>query len=75
LARKIKGKVTITFTVTTSGSLTDFNVVRGLGYGCEEEVVRLVKEGPVWSPSLEDDIPVESEVRVKLKFDPQKVNK
>ena len=72
--KKIKGKVTITFTVTTTGDLTDFNVVRGLGYGCEEEVMRLVKEGPAWTPSLEDDTPVESEVRVKLKFDPAKTN-
>lgn len=75
LEKKVKGKVTIKFTVTTSGSLTDFTVVRGLGYGCEDEVVRLVKEGPAWTPSLEDDTPVESEVRVKLKFDPEKVNK
>lgn len=75
LARKVKGKVVITFTVTTTGTLTDFNVVRGLGYGCEDEVVRLVKEGPGWTPSFEDDIPVESEVRVKLKFDPEKANK
>ena len=72
LEKKVKGKVTITFTVTTSGSLTDFEVVRGLGYGCDEEVIRLVQEGPAWTPSVEDDSPVESEVRVKLKFDPEK---
>ena len=72
LERKVKGKVTITFTVTPSGSLTDFEVVRSLGYGCDEEVIRLVQEGPAWTPSVEDDSPVESEVRVKLKFDPEK---
>jgi len=72
LAQKIKGKVTIGFVVTTSGSLRDFTVVRGLGYGCDEEVIRLVQEGPAWSPSFENDKPVESEVRVKLKFDPEK---
>lgn len=72
LEKKVKGKVTITFTVTTSGSLADFEVVRGLGYGCDEEVIRLVQEGPAWTPSLEDNAPVESEVRVKLKFDPEK---
>ncbi len=75
IAKKVKGKVVITFTVTTTGALTDFNVVRGLGYGCEEEVVRLVKAGPDWTPSYEDDIAVESEVRVKLKFDAEKANK
>jgi TonB family protein len=69
---KIKGKVTVQFTVTTQGELTDFNVVKGLGYGCDEEVIRLVKEGPAWTPTTEDDVAVESEVKVRMKFDPEK---
>jgi TonB family protein len=71
-ANKVKGKVTIGFTVTTQGELTDFNVIRSLGYGCDEEVIRLVKEGPAWSPSTRDDVAVESEVKVRLKFDSEK---
>lgn len=73
LDKKIKGKVTVRFTVTTEGLPVEFNVEKGLGYGCEEEVIRLVKEGPKWIPSTEDDVPVESEVKVKMKFDPAKV--
>jgi len=72
LEKKIKGKVTVQFTVTTQGELTDFNVVKGLGYGCDEEVIRLVKEGPAWIPTTEDDVAVESEVKVRMKFDPEK---
>ncbi|HQQ83592.1 MAG TPA: TonB family protein [Cyclobacteriaceae bacterium] len=72
LDKKIKGKVTVQFTVTTQGELTDFNVVKGLGYGCDEEVIRLVKEGPAWTPTTEDDVAVESEVKVRMKFDPEK---
>jgi len=65
---KIKGRVTIQFTVATDGSLSEFSVLRGLGYGCDEEVIRLVKEGPKWTPTTEDNIAVESEVRVRVKF-------
>jgi TonB family protein len=75
LESKVKGKVTISFTVTTLGDLTEFNVVKGLGHGCEDEVIRLVKEGPKWTPSSLDNVAVESEVRVKMKFDPEKANK
>jgi TonB family protein len=68
LASKIKGKVTIQFTVKTDGSLGEFNVLKGLGYGCDEEVVRLVQEGPKWQPTTEDNVAVESEVKVRMKF-------
>ena len=72
MENKIEGKVVIEFTVTTVGLLTDFNVVRKLGYGCEEEIIRLVKEGPQWRPSYIDNEAVESLVRVKKKTFVQK---
>ncbi len=74
-AKNIKGKVQIRFTVKTNGQLEDFQVVKSLGSGCDEEVVRLVKEGPTWSPTLEDNVAVESEVLVKVKFDPAKAKR
>lgn len=75
LAKRVKGKVAIRFTVRMDGSLDEFKVVKSLGSGCDEEVIRLVKEGPEWTASTEDNVPVESEVLVKVKFDPAKVKK
>ncbi len=72
ITKKIKGRVTVKFTVRTDGALDEFSVVKSLGYGCDDEVLRLVKEGPSWSPTLEDNTPVESEVLVKVRFDPSK---
>lgn len=72
ITKKIKGRVTVKFTVRTDGALDEFSVIKSLGYGCDEEVLRLVKEGPSWSPTLEDNVPVESEVLVKVRFDPSK---
>jgi len=68
LDNRVKGRVTVQFTVRSDGSLDEFNVIKGLGYGCDEEVMRLVKEGPKWSPTTEDSVPVDSEVRVRVKF-------
>ena len=72
LKNKIKGKAGIEFEVSLDGSLKDFRVIKKLGYGCEEEIIRLVKEGPKWKPSTEDNKPFESTVRVRLRFDPAK---
>jgi TonB family protein len=69
LENKIEGKVVIEFTVSTTGVLSDFNVIRKIGFGCEEEIIRLVKEGPGWYPSYIDNEAVESLVRIKTRFE------
>lgn len=68
IANKIEGKVTVRFSVEPTGLLSDFRVVKSLGYGCDEEVIRLIKEGPRWSPTKRNNEPVLGRVRVKLKF-------
>ncbi|MBX2914251.1 MAG: TonB family protein [Cyclobacteriaceae bacterium] len=70
LESNVKGRVTVSFTVHTDGRVDAFNVLKGLGFGCDEEVIRLVKDGPRWSPTTQDGEPVESEVRVRVKFAP-----
>ena len=64
--------MTIEFKVGLDGSPSNFRVIKKLGYGCEEEVIRLVKEGPAWTPSTEDNKPIESTIRIRLQFDPLK---
>ncbi len=75
LANNIKGKVTIKFTVRTDGALDEFSIVKSIGHGCDDEVIRLVKDGPKWSPTTEDNVAVESEVLVKVRFDPSKAKR
>jgi TonB family protein len=69
LTNKVEGGVTVQFTVLPSGQLVDFKILNGLGYGCDEEVIRLIKEGPSWAPSRLDDQPVKEDVRIRLIFD------
>lgn len=68
LRNEIEGKVTIQFTVEPSGKLTDFKVLKGIGYGCDEEVIRLIKAGPKWTASKRDDEVVKDKVKVRLRF-------
>jgi len=68
LSNQVEGKVTIQFTVNPTGELSDFQVVKGLGYGCDEEVIRLIKQGPKWAPSKKNDEAVADKVRVRMRF-------
>lgn len=48
IANNIKGRVYVEFFVDKDGSLKDVKILRGLGYGCDEEALRVLKEGPGW---------------------------
>jgi TonB family protein len=69
LANEVEGKVTIQFTVDLNGHVGNFKVLSSLGYGCDDEAIRLIREGPAWAPSKKNDKPVAEEVTVGLKFD------
>lgn len=68
LGNKVEGKVTIQFAVEPNGQLTDFRVIKGIGDGCDEEVIRLIKSGPRWTPTKRDTEKLRGTVRVKMRF-------
>jgi TonB family protein len=53
-ARKanINGLVSVSFLINTDGTSEDFNVVKGLGYGCDEEAIRVLKMMGLWIPPV-----------------------
>lgn len=63
-----EGRVVVEFEVTTSGDLINFRVVKGQGEALNNEAIRLIKEGPKWSPALRNGTPDRDKVRVKVKF-------
>ncbi len=46
----IEGKVFVQFVVNTDGSLTDVKAIKGIGAGCDDEAVRVIKSAPKWKP-------------------------
>jgi beta-lactamase regulating signal transducer with metallopeptidase domain len=54
----LKGKVYITFIIEKDGSLSDFKVLRDIGYGTGEEAVRVLKLSPNWNPGTINNKPV-----------------
>lgn len=46
----VKGRVYVQFVVEKDGSITDVNVARGIGSGCDKEAIRVVESMPKWEP-------------------------
>lgn len=54
----IDGKVYLSFIVEKDGQLTDIRVKQGIGGGCDEEAVRLLRNSPRWKPGVLKEMPV-----------------
>jgi TonB family protein len=50
----ISGRVFLKFVVEKDGSIGDVKVWKGLGYGCDEEAVRVIKLMPKWNPGSQN---------------------
>jgi TonB family protein len=50
-AAGIQGIVFVSFVVEKDGSITNPHILRGIGHGCDEEVIRIVEAMPNWIPA------------------------
>jgi periplasmic protein TonB len=64
----IQGTVFVTFVVEIDGSVTDVRIVRGIGGGCDEEAVRVVKMMPNWEPGRQRGQPVRVQFVMPIRF-------
>ncbi len=46
----IQGRVFVKFVVEKDGSLTDIQIVKGIGAGCDEEAIRVISKAAKWKP-------------------------
>lgn len=69
LANKIQGKVYVTFVVDKTGVIKYPKIHTSLGYGCDEEALRLVRKMPKWKPGIwYDEKPVHTWVTMAIPF-------
>lgn len=64
----ISGRVFLTFVVERDGSITDVQVTRGIGGGCDEEAVRVIEAMPDWNPGKQREKPVRVQFQMAIKF-------
>lgn len=63
-----EGKVRLKLSISATGDITEVEVLKGLGDGCDEEAIRLIKEGPRWDPAKKGDTPVASSKKISVRF-------
>jgi len=54
----VQGRVTLSFTVNTDGSVSDVKVLRGVDSSLDKEAVRIVSSSPKWQPGKQRERPV-----------------
>ncbi|MDO9255787.1 MAG: energy transducer TonB [Bacteroidales bacterium] len=64
----IQGIVYTSFVVETDGSLSAIRILKGIGGGCDEEAIRLIKAMPNWIPGKQADKPVRVQYNLPMKF-------
>ncbi len=68
IKNRIHGTVYVTFIVRADGSVTDVKILRGIGGGCDEEALRIVKMMPKWNPGESKGKPVDVAFNLPVKF-------
>ncbi len=66
----IEGYVTIRITVDENGEISNPTIVKGLGFGCDEEAMRLLKMIPKFSPGVKEGKKTTMETTISFNFIP-----
>ena len=52
--QEISGRVIVRFIIERNGSLSDIRIIRGIGGGCDEEAIRVLKNSPAWTSGMQN---------------------
>ncbi len=64
----ISGTVYVSFVVDSRGKVADVKIMRGIGGGCDEEAIRVIKLMPAWHPGKQAGKPVRVQFTMPIKF-------
>lgn len=64
----LSGAVMLSFVVNKEGMISDIEVIREVGGGCDEEAVRVLSLSPKWNPGLQRGRAVKSRMTIRVVF-------
>ena len=64
----IQGRVFLEFTVGSDGKIENVKSIKGIGFGCDEEAIRVVKLMPDWKPGKQAGVPVRVRFTLPIMF-------
>jgi TonB family protein len=68
LSKKIQGTVVLQVTINENGTIGAAEVLKGIGGGCDEEALRLVKGMAAWTPAQYKGKPVKYDYYLPIRF-------
>jgi len=68
IENNVHGTVYVHFTIDEKGNLTKVTISKGLGYGCDEAVLEVIRRAPPWKPAIRDGQPVPTRFIVPIKI-------
>jgi TonB family protein len=71
----IQGRVFLSFVVTETGEIADIQVLKGIGYGCDEESVRVLSMFPKLKPAMQGGVPVNVKFNLPINFQLEETKK
>ena len=64
----VEGQVYVQFVVERDGAITHVEAIKGIGSGCEEEAVRVVKNAPAFNPGKQRGRTVRVRMEMPIRF-------
>jgi periplasmic protein TonB len=69
---QVEGVVVVSFVVNRLGKVTDATILKGLGYGTDEEALRVINSLPAWTPGRQNGKPVAVRYTLPIRFNMQR---
>ncbi len=67
--KSVKGKIIVEFFVEKDGSLSDFKIIKDVGYGAADELIKVLKNAPAFKPAMLDGVPIKTKYTLPLTID------
>lgn len=64
----IEGEVKVAFIIERDGTVLNPWLLQGIGYGCDEEVMKAMLNSPKWIPAIEEGRPVAAKETITVDF-------
>jgi TonB family protein len=64
----VSGRVYVSFVVEVDGKISSVKVLKGIGYGCDEEAIRVISEMPAWIPGKQNGINVAVKYNLPIQY-------
>ena len=70
-ANRVTGKLIMSFIIEIDGTVSNIKLIKGIGFGCDEELLRVFEKMPKWKPGIKDGVPVRTYQEIPVVFDLQ----